>query len=64
MLNQLARARGRRDAAPIVEVAETIIKRRNAKAIHELVASIGSATAAVQGDAIKVLYEMGGASQR
>lgn len=59
VLDQLARAKGRRDEAPNIELARAIVKRGDRKAIAELVAAIESGTAATQGDAIKVLYEVG-----
>jgi hypothetical protein len=59
VLEKLARAQGRRDEKPNVALAAEIAARGDRKAIAELVAAIPGGSAAVQGDAIKTIYEAG-----
>jgi hypothetical protein len=59
VLDRLAGALGRNDERPNVELAETLAARADGAAINELVAALSDAPAAVQNDAIKVLYEIG-----
>jgi hypothetical protein len=59
VLSKLARAQGRRDEKPNVVLAVEIAARGDRKAIAELVAAIPGGSVAVQGDAIKAIYETG-----
>ena len=58
-LDKLASAIGRNDEQPNIALAEAIAKRRDARAVAELVAVLEGKTKAVRSDAIKVLYEIG-----
>lgn len=60
VLSKLAGALGRRDEAPNVELARALAERPNAVAVATLVETLTNGTIAAQGDAIKVLYELGG----
>lgn len=55
----LATALGRRDQEPNVNLAQSIGQRGDQEAVGELVAALDHGPAAVRGDAIKVLYEIG-----
>jgi hypothetical protein len=59
VLNELASALNRRDEVPNQQLAERIVKQRDAKAIRELVEQLSAGTKAVRSDCIKVLYEIG-----
>jgi HEAT repeat protein len=59
ILSQLAGALGRRDEIPNVALAEALAQNPNPDAIAALVAALTTGTVSVQGDAIKVLYELG-----
>ncbi len=57
VLDRLATALGRNDERPNVELAEKIAAKGDKAAVKELVAALTTGTAAVQNDAVKVLYE-------
>jgi len=59
ILPLLASSMGRRDEVPNQELAVSIVKQTNAKAVTELVALLKNGTKDQQSDAIKVLYEIG-----
>ncbi len=59
ILSKLASALGQKSEAPNVALAEALAKRPNPEAISALVSALTTGTIAVQGDAIKVLYELG-----
>ena len=59
VLEKLVRAQGRRDETLNVALAADIAARGDRKAIAELVGAIAGGSAAVQGDAIKAIYETG-----
>ncbi|CAN5483714.1 hypothetical protein BH09PLA1_BH09PLA1_02150 [soil metagenome] len=59
VLNQLACALNRRDEVPNQQLAERIVKQREAKAIRELIEQLSAGKKAVRSDCIKVLYEIG-----
>lgn len=59
-IDQLATSLGRRDEAPNQALARLIAEGNNKEAIAELVAVMNGKDKALQSDAIKVLYEIGG----
>ena len=59
VLSKLAGSLGRRDEQPNVDLAEALVKKRDAASIKELVNALTGGAMAVQNDAIKVLYEIG-----
>ncbi len=59
VLDRLASALGRRDEVPNQELARALAASGDTAAIAELAGALGAATAAIQGDAIKTLYEIG-----
>src|SRR4029079_8436316 len=59
VLDKLASALDRNDEKPNVELAEKLVSSRDKKAIAELAGAVAGGKAAVQNDAIKVLYEIG-----
>jgi len=61
-VEELAIALGRRDEVPNQELARRIVRERNAVAVAELVQHLTNKNRAIQGDCIKVLYEIGEAS--
>jgi hypothetical protein len=58
IVDKLASSLGRRDEAPNQELAATIVRNKDKKAITELVDLMSSAGESIQGDSIKVLYEV------
>ena len=62
VLDQLATALGRRDEVPNQELAQRIVRARDAAAVKELVDSLERKNKALQSDCIKVLYEIGEAN--
>ena len=56
---RLARALGRRDEAPNIELAEVIAAAQDQKAVRELAGLIATGSKPQRHDAIKVLYEIG-----
>jgi hypothetical protein len=59
VLDKLATALGRRDEVPNQELAELIVRTRDRKAVQELVENLSNKNTNIQGDCIKVLYEIG-----
>jgi hypothetical protein len=59
IISKLASSLGRRDEVPNQELAHDIIRTKNTKAIKELVDNLASKDKRIQGDCIKVLYEVG-----
>jgi hypothetical protein len=59
VLNKLASSIGRRDEVPNQELAKEIIRSRDKKAVKELVENLSNSDSDIQGDCIKVLYEVG-----
>ena len=62
VLDQLATALGRRDEVPNQELAQRIVRERNAAAVQELVENLEHQNKAIPSDCIKVLYEIGAAN--
>ena len=62
VLDQLATALGRRDEVPNQELAQRIVRERNAAAVKELVENLEHQSKAIPSDCIKVLYEIGAAN--
>lgn len=58
-MSELARAKGRRDEAPNVELATRIAAHSDARAVAELVQAMVQGPPTAKGDAVKVLYEVG-----
>jgi hypothetical protein len=59
VLNKLASALGRRDEIPNQALAADIARRRDRKAVQELIAGLAGKDKRIQSDCIKVLYEIG-----
>jgi|ERR1044072_1946478 hypothetical protein len=59
ILSKLASSLGRRDEVPNQELAREIAGTKNQKAIKELVDNLANKDKRIQGDCIKVLYEIG-----
>jgi len=59
VLERLATALNRRDEVPNQELARKIVRGRNAAAVQELVENLAHKNKGIQGDCIKVLYEIG-----
>jgi len=62
VLDQLATALGRRDEVPNQELAQRIVRERDAAAVKELVENLEHQKKAIPSDCIKVLYEIGAAN--
>jgi len=62
VLDQLATALGRRDEVPNQELAQRIVRERDAAAVKELVENLEHQNKAIPSDCIKVLYEIGAAN--
>ena len=62
VLDKLASALNRRDEVPNQELARRIVRDRNAAAVRELVENLPHQNKSIQGDCIKVLYEIGGSN--
>lgn len=62
VLDELATALGRRDEVPNQELAQRIVRERNASAVKELVENLEHKNKAIPSDCIKVLYEVGAAN--
>jgi len=60
VLDKLATALNRRDEVPNQELARRIVRDGNAAAVKELVENLDHKNKSIQGDCIKVLYEIGG----
>lgn len=59
VLDKLASSLGRRDEIPNQQLAADIVKRGDRKAVVKLVDALDHKSKAIQGDVIKVLYEIG-----
>jgi len=59
VLNQLASAMNRRDEIPNQELAKEIARKKDRKAVAELVKNLQNKSQAIRNDCIKVLYETG-----
>jgi len=59
ILNQLSTSLNRRDEVPNQELAKKIIKSKDKDAVKELVENLKNKDKNIQGDCIKVLYEIG-----
>lgn len=59
VLDRLATALERRDEVPNRELAQEIVRTRDSDAVRELVANLSHKDRRIQGDCIKVLYEIG-----
>lgn len=62
VLDKLATALNRRDEVPNQELARRVVRDRNSSAVKELVDNLDHKNKSIQGDCIKVLYEIGGAN--
>jgi hypothetical protein len=60
IIAKLASSLERRDEEPNIQLAKSIAKSKDKKAIDELVALLSDKKTALQNDSIKVLYETGG----
>lgn len=60
VLARLASSLGRNDEVPNVQLAEAIAKKGDKTAVRELVEHLSGKDRAIQNDAVKVLYEVGG----
>lgn len=58
-LDRIAHFQGRRDEVPNQELARDLVARRDRKGIREIAENLWNAHAGVQGDCLKVLYEIG-----
>lgn len=59
VLNRLASSLGKRDEKPNQELAASLVKSKDKKAIKELVEHLSDKDKNIQSDCIKVLYEIG-----
>jgi hypothetical protein len=59
VISQLASSLNRRDEVPNQELANKILKKRDSEAVKELVGLLTGKDKNIQGDCIKVLYEIG-----
>lgn len=59
VMNKLATALNRRDEAPNQALAEDIVRRKDVKAVRELIEALSDKNKNIQSDCIKVLYEIG-----
>lgn len=59
VLEKLATSLNRRDEVPNQKLARRILRERNAAAVQELVENLNHKNKGIQGDCIKVLYEIG-----
>lgn len=59
VIEKLATTLNRRDEVPNQELARGIVSERNAAAVRELVENLHHKNKGIQGDCIKVLYEIG-----
>ncbi len=59
VLNKLATALNRRDEVPNQELAQVILRKKDQGAIKELIENLTNKDKSIQGDCIKVLYEVG-----
>ena len=59
VISKLASSLNRRDEVPNQELAKQIVKKKEVKAVNELVENLSNRNKAIQQDCIKVLYEIG-----
>ncbi len=59
MINRTASSLGHRDSVPNQELAKELAKTKNAGEIRELIENLKNKDQKIQGDCIKVLYEIG-----
>jgi hypothetical protein len=59
VLNKLASALGRRDEKPNQELAAALAKKKDTKAVKELVENLSNKSKEIRHDCIKTLYELG-----
>jgi hypothetical protein len=59
IIDRLATSQNRRDEVPNVELAERIVQKGDKRAVAELVENLHNKDRNIQGDCIKVLYEVG-----
>src|SRR3954471_17872352 len=59
IINQLSTSLHRRDESPNQELAKKVVKSNDSKAVKELVENLRHKDKNIQGDCIKVLYEIG-----
>jgi hypothetical protein len=59
VLDKLATALNRRDEVPNQELAKTIVRTKDKRAVKELVENLANKNKSIQNDCIKVLYEIG-----
>lgn len=59
VIEKLATALNRRDEVPNQELARRIVSQRNTAAVQEVVENLNHKNKGIQGDCIKVLYEIG-----
>jgi hypothetical protein len=62
VLEKLATTLNRRDEVPNQELARRIVRERDAVAVQELIENLSHKHKGIQGDCIKVLYEIGAAN--
>jgi hypothetical protein len=62
VLDKLATALGRRDEVPNQELAQSIVSKRDAVAVKELIDNLNNKDKGIQNDCIKTLYEIGAAN--
>jgi hypothetical protein len=59
VIEKLASSSKRRDEAPNVKLAQSIVQKEDKKSIVDLVGNLANKNRAIQSDCIKVLYEIG-----
>jgi len=59
VLNRLAHSLGRRDEVPNQELAKAVAKKKDKKAVKELIDNLSNKDKNIQADCIKTLYEIG-----
>jgi hypothetical protein len=62
VIEELATTLNRRDEVPNQELARRIVSERNTRAVQEVVGNLNHKNKGIQGDCIKVLYEIGGSN--
>ena len=59
VIEKLATSLNRRDEVPNQELAKNIVSKNDRKAVEELVRNLSNKDSSIQGDCIKILYEIG-----
>lgn len=59
ILNKLATSLNRRDEVPNQELAKQIVKKKDKKAVQEIIDNLSNKSKDIQSDCIKVVYEIG-----